>query len=223
MTYRIVTRVVVLLVALLVATAIGFAGALDMRVPGSRTPAAAVIPHPVTGDMADCERCHEISDDSYPVTHRYYEEASCQSCHPWRPVTLVPHSVAMGDERCVLCHGNPSHDLGMPRNHLDFEEQRCSICHAADERRAARNPRNAGDLRRSIPPITHPVEGAFERCLNCHRIGSDPSMPDGHEAYAEATCAWCHEPAEDATDAAESVAEETPNAAAVTRRPALSP
>ncbi len=63
---------------------------------------------------------------------------------------LVPHSIAMGDARCPLCHGEPARDHGI------FED--CDYCHHVEPR--------------STLPDNHRDFGV-ETCLDCH----EPEAP----------------------------------------------
>ncbi len=151
------------------------------------------MPHPVSAATAACGSCHAAAEGAAPVTHREFSAASCTTCHPAVPATRVPHTLAMGDERCVLCHGDPALELGMPRDHLAYTRQRCSFCHQEDQKRADVQPREAGVSALPAPAIDHPVGGAFATCLHCHRVGSDPSLPASHRAFGGDTCRYlCH-------------------------------
>jgi hypothetical protein len=192
MNHRIVTFVVGVIVFLLATTALAFAWSISARVPATLSQSPTTdTPHPVTGANADCIACH-ARDWKMPVTHRYFTNDSCRSCHFAKPVVLVPHSVSMGNSRCPLCHGDPDSDFGMPRDHLAFKEKRCLFCHEGSAAHAFTAPRPAGPSSRTKPTLTHPVTGAFAHCLYCHRIGSNPSLPRSHEAFAQETCLWCH-------------------------------
>ena len=194
MNHRIVNAVVGVIIVMLLGTALAFAAAIQARVPASlRVSVPASIPHPVTGRNADCTSCH--SGAGVPLTHRYFITASCPSCHPSRAIIEVPHSIAMGNSHCPLCHGDTNSDLGMPEDHLAFKEKHCLFCHVVDGRKATREPVPAGESAAVKPALTHPVDGAFRHCLYCHRIGSNPSLPRSHEAFTQETCGWCHTPA----------------------------
>jgi hypothetical protein len=192
--HRIVTVVVGMIITMLVGTALAFAWSVQARVPASLSLSTPVtIPHPITARNDSCTACH--AGAGVPLTHRYFTNAACPSCHTPRAIILVPHSVSMGNERCPLCHGDPDSDLGMPRDHLTFHERRCLFCHDGDGAKASIVPRPAGASASVKPPLTHPITGAFVHCLYCHRIGSNPSLPASHESFAEETCVWCHMPA----------------------------
>jgi hypothetical protein len=192
MNHRIVTAVVTTIIALLVATSLAFAWSIEARVAASKVVAVPVtIPHPVSPRNDACTGCH--NGTGVPPTHRYFVNAACQSCHSSRVVTLVPHSISMGDARCPLCHGDPDSDLGIPRDHLAFhEQQRCLFCHDVDGAKASTEPTVAGVAARALPPLTHPLSGAFAHCLYCHRIGGTPVLPASHISFTEESCRWCH-------------------------------
>ena len=193
MNHRIVTAVVALILFVFVGTALAFAWSVQVRVPTAVTPARPpLIPHPVDQATADCRKCHSEGTDTIPVTHRHFPNSSCRSCHGWEPIASVSHSMSMGDARCVLCHGDPSLDHGMPKDHLSFRDRRCGFCHVADKGKAEIEPKPAGESARAKPPIPHPVAGAFENCLQCHRANGKPSLPGNHEAFEQETCLWCH-------------------------------
>ena len=202
MNHKIVTAVVGLIIVLFVASAFGFAWAVQVRAPQTAGRAdAALVPHPVNEDTKECVGCHVPSTDRIPPTHRYYTSETCLTCHDWRPLRSVPHAVSMGDARCVLCHGDPGQDLGMPRSHLLYTEKRCSFCHAPDPEKVAREPKPAGESLRVKPNLTHPVTDAFENCLYCHRVGGTPSLPESHVAFEQETCTWCHVAAPESSEA----------------------
>ena len=176
MNHRIVTLVVGLIIAILVAASFAFAWAVQARVPASAmlvTP--MTIPHPIVGRTHDCTSCHDGA--GVPLTHRHFSADTCQSCHPRSVAALVPHSVSMGDSRCPLCHGNPHSSHRVSRTSLAFKDTRCLLCHDGDSAKASIEPKPAGESARTRPTLTHPTSGAFTHCLYCHRIGSTPSLP----------------------------------------------
>ena len=141
---------------------------------------------------ADCGRCHSVSADTLPVTHRNFPTSSCEACHDTVPAPLVPHATAGLDERCVTCHGDPALELGMPASHLAYRVQRCAFCHAGNPKQIQQPPA-AGVAALPAPEVTHPVSGAFATCLYCHRIGGKPSLPANHRSFNENTCRYvCH-------------------------------
>ena len=126
------------------------------------------------------------------MTHRDFPTSSCEACHDALPTTRVPHAVTGLEDKCVLCHGDPSLPLGMPAAHLSYRVKRCAFCHAADPRRN-RQPAAAGVSAQKAPKIDHPVTGVFADCANCHRAGGQPSLPASHAAFGENTCRFvCH-------------------------------
>ena len=134
-------------------------------------------PHPVTGRGAKCSDCHNEKANTLPVTHRNFSKRDCISCHPPLSVIAVPHSVAMGDSRCLLCHGDPAQDLGMPKSPPAARLRGVRVLPCGEPAAADKAPKPAGESKKAKPPITHPVDGAFENCLYCHRIGGEPAMP----------------------------------------------
>ena len=206
MNHKIVSAVVGLILVLFLALSLSFAWAVEARAPGSaRLSGRVLIPHPVRGAPADCMRCHASGKTAVPLTHRHFTNDSCLACHNWRPVVLVPHSVSMGDQRCPLCHGDPAQDLGMPQDHLRFTDKNCTFCHNVDADKADVQPRPAGLSANVKPTLTHPVTGAFQNCLYCHRIGGRPSLPANHAAFGQDTCQWCHSVADASRESTQAV------------------
>lgn len=193
MTHRIVSVVVGLILALFVGAALIFALAIQVRVPASAGGASAIlVPHPTDQRAAECPECHKVSGGSLPLTHRNYATGRCLMCHPQKVVIEVPHEVSMGNERCVLCHGDPDQDFGMPADHLAFTDKRCLFCHRGDTRKEWISAKPAGEMASVKPPITHPATGAFRTCTYCHRIGGKPSMPTSHASFTTSLCLLCH-------------------------------
>ena len=191
MNHRIVSAVVGLIIVMLAGTAFAFAWSIQARVPASAAQTIWVtIPHPISARNDACTHCHFGA--GVPPTHRYFTNRACPSCHAPRPITLVPHSASMGNERCPICHGDPDSDYSMPSDHLAFQEKRCLFCHDADGAKASTEPTAVGVAAGVLPRLTHPVIGAFAHCLYCHRIGSKPSLPRSHAYFTEDTCGWCH-------------------------------
>jgi cytochrome c553 len=193
MTHKIVSVVVGLVLLLFVGAALAFAWSVSARAPemaGRR--AAPAIPHPVDQATASCGQCHAVTAGTLPVTHRGFPTSSCEACHETLPTRLVPHAAATLEDKCVLCHGDPSLPLGMPASHLSYRVKRCAFCHAADPKRNLQ-PAAAGMSAQKAPRIKHPVTGAFATCTYCHRAGGQPSLPASHEAFGENTCRFvCH-------------------------------
>lgn len=82
----------------------------------------------------------------------------------------------------------------MPEDHLAYPDGHCSFCHEPDPGKASRVPPPAGESSKVTPEMTHGVTGAFATCTYCHRVDSEPSMPQSHRAFTEETCRWCHAP-----------------------------
>ena len=192
MTHKIVSIVVGLVLLLFVGAALAFAWSVSARAPEAAREPANAIPHPVDQTVADCGRCHTVSGDTLPVTHRDFSASSCVACHDARPAVRVPHAVAELEDKCVLCHGDPAQPLGMPASHLGLRVERCTFCHLPDPRRD-QQPAAAGESAKKAPGISHPVNGAFTTCLYCHRLEGEPVLPASHEAFGEDTCRFvCH-------------------------------
>lgn len=173
--------------------AVLFALAIHYRVPADVVRhAPARIPHGIDGEAAACHDCHRIENASLPLTHRHYPITECRTCHSWRAVTMIPHTTAFDDSRCLLCHGDPKQDFGMPEDHINSGYEHCTFCHAGDARKASVLPPPAGVSAKVKPEIPHGDDGAFATCTYCHRVGSEPPMPENHRAFTEQTCDWCH-------------------------------
>lgn len=196
MNHRIVSTVVTIIVALF-----AVAAGLFAWVAVSVTPPNGVVhvpddPHPPAPETEACLQCHTVDDGTIPVTHRNYQVETCGWCHRPSIRVLVPHTVAMGEERCVLCHGEPGRDLGMPEGHLRFESDGCLLCHPVDERFSHRRPAPAGLSLAYAQPAPHPVDGIFERCDYCHHVEPRANLPENHRDFAVETCTDCHDEAE---------------------------
>ena len=174
MTHKIVSVVVGLVLLLFVGAALAFAWSVSARAPEmAGRQAAPAIAHPVDQATASCGQCHAVTAGTLPTT-------------------LVPHAAATLEDKCVLCHGDPSLPLGMPASHVSYRVKRCAFCHAADPKRNLQ-PEAAGMSAQKAPRIKHPVTGAFATCTYCHRAGGQPSLPASHEAFGENTCRFvCH-------------------------------
>ncbi|MBS3957575.1 MAG: hypothetical protein KGZ40_08660 [Clostridiales bacterium] len=195
MNHRIVSTAVLLLIGLFASASVLFALAAAALTP-SEVGTAPVPRNPHAGleRTEPCLECHAVALGTIPVTHRNYAVPTCGSCHRQAPRVLVPHSVAMGDERCLHCHGDPGRDLGMPAGHLAFETYECLLCHPVDPRSASREPAPAGLTRAYAGPVPHPLDGYFRECLFCHQSGERNSLPDNHRRFEEDGCTECHEP-----------------------------
>ena len=97
MTHRVVSAVVGLVVVVLIVAACAFAWAVSAKVPVTAgSPAAApAIPHGVTGDKADCVKCHEIA--KLPASHADFTVGDCRSCHGQAGMVGIPHPVDRAD------------------------------------------------------------------------------------------------------------------------------
>ncbi len=201
MHHRIVSTVVVIIVALFVAASGLFAWAVAaVSPPSSDSIPAPDNPHPPATQTDACLQCHNLEQESIPITHRHYSENTCASCHRQAIRVLVPHSIAMGDERCPLCHGEPARDHGVPESHLRYESGECLLCHPVDDRFRDRQPPPAGLSRSVTDPMPHPTDGIFEDCNYCHHVEPRSTLPDNHRDFAMETCLDCHEPEESGAD-----------------------
>lgn len=199
MNHRIVSAVVVTIVALFALAAGMFTWALATATPQQNLKAfAADNPHPPSRRTAECPECHTVEKGTIPVTHRNYDRDSCASCHRLAVPVLVPHSIAMGDVRCPLCHGDPGRDSGVPVSHLRYETDECLLCHPVDAEHFDVEPAPAGLARSYAAPIPHETGGLFEDCTYCHQIGQRRSLPANHRDFALETCEDCHEPSDGA-------------------------
>jgi hypothetical protein len=191
--HRIVSTVVVIIVAMFVAASALFTWAATAVSPTTGWAAQAPDnPHPPARRTDACLDCHVIEEDSLPVTHRHYTLQSCSTCHPPAVRVLVPHSITMGDARCPLCHGEPGRDLGIPPSHLRFETDRCLLCHQVDTRFYDRQPAPAGLSLAFAADIPHPISGIFEDCDYCHHVDARSSLPENHREFGVETCRDCH-------------------------------
>ncbi len=195
MNHRIVSTVVVINVALFVVAAGMFAWAAAVVAP--LEPGAGYAPddpHPPARRTEPCLDCHTVAADTIPVTHRHYQVDACSRCHRPAVRVLVPHSVAMGEARCPLCHGEPARDLGMPESHLRFETGACLLCHPVDTRFYDRQPGPAGLSLSPAGSIAHPIGGVFADCDACHHVPARSTLPENHRDFAPQTCMDCHKP-----------------------------
>ncbi|MDP2401930.1 MAG: hypothetical protein Q8M66_08130, partial [Actinomycetota bacterium] len=168
MNHRIVSTVVMVIVALFVVAGGLFAWAAAIVAPlDSGAAPAPNNPHPADARTDACLDCHSVGQSSIPMTHRNYALQTCESCHRPALRVLVPHSVAMGDVRCPLCHGDPTRDFGIPASHLRYEAGECLLCHPVDPEQSYKNPRPAGLSRSYAAPIPHPAGGIFADCEYC--------------------------------------------------------
>ena len=175
MTHRVVSAVVGLVVVALILAACAFAWAVSAKVPVTAgSPAAApAIPHGVTGDKADCVKCHEIA--KLPASHADFTVGDCRSCHGQAGKVGIPHPVDQETADCGKCHSVSADTL--PVTHRNFPTSSCEACHD------------------TVPPavVPHATAGLEERCVTCH---GDPAlklgMPADHLTYRVQRCAFCH-------------------------------
>jgi len=177
-----------------VAAVLLFAGAAASVAPGVGAVPAPNDPHPPSQQTEACAGCHNIDLNTIPVTHRYFSPDTCGSCHsPSEPVR-VPHSIAMGDSRCPLCHGEPARDFGVPASHLRFETRECLLCHPVDPARSDEEPPPAGMSKSPADSIPHPLDGIFKDCSYCHHVLAGSTLPENHRDFIMDMCGDCHEP-----------------------------
>lgn len=195
MNHRIVSAVVVTIVALFLGAAGLFTWSASLVAP-SRSSAsfAPDNPHPSSRRTDSCLDCHSTARSTIPVTHRNFGLRTCESCHRPAVPVLVPHSVAMGDVRCPLCHGDPARDLGIPANHVRYETRECLLCHPVDTDHYDKVPAPAGLSLSYAAPLPHATDGIFKDCSYCHTVASRRSLPENHRDFAQETCMDCHRP-----------------------------
>lgn len=108
-------------------------------------PVAPAIPHLVEGQTDQCLTCHSLDALApYPETHVDLSADTCLTCHqvgeteavaaedqPERP--RIPHPVAEYEE-CLFCHNLGGIKPYPPdEDHLDFDEDDCTICHKPED------------------------------------------------------------------------------------------
>ncbi len=195
MNHRIVSTVVVIIVAVFAAAAGLFTWAMATVTPPSTTRLTVPQnPHADTRRTERCLECHTTEQATIPVTHRHFSVSTCEWCHTPARRVLVPHSITMGDVRCPLCHSDPDRDHGVPANHLGYKTDECLLCHPVDAQYYSRKPAPAGLALSYAAPIPHQTDGLFEDCTYCHQIGERRSLPANHRDFAMETCTDCHEP-----------------------------
>ncbi len=193
MNHRIVSSVVMIIFTLFVGAALLFTWAATSVAPSvSSAGYAPDNPHPPSQETDSCLDCHVVDEDTIPVTHRYYNEQTCGSCHRQAPRSFVPHSIEMGDTGCPLCHGDPSRDHGVPESHMRYETGECLLCHPVDPARALREPPPAGLSRSVTGPPLHPTDGPFATCSDCHWVEPRSTLPENHRDLSVETCTECH-------------------------------
>ena len=175
MTHKIVSAVVGLVLVVLIAAACTFAWAVSARAPVTAgAPAAApAIPHGVTGDKADCVKCHGTS--KLPASHTDFDVGDCRSCHGEPGRAGIPHPVDRQTAACGRCHSASAGTL--PVTHRNFPVSSCEACHDTQP------PTN----------VPHATAGLEERCMTCH---GDPAqrlgMPASHLTFRVQRCSFCH-------------------------------
>jgi len=191
--HRIVSTVVVIIVALFAIASLAFTWTASVvSPPTDRAGHAPDNPHPPARRTDACLECHTVEQDMLPVTHRFYAEESCEACHRPAVRVLVPHTITMGDARCPLCHGEPGRDLGIPESHLRFETDQCLLCHQVDTRFHNREPGPAGLSLAYAADIPHTISGIFQRCSDCHFVEPKSTLPENHRDFIDRTCRDCH-------------------------------
>jgi len=192
--HRIVSTVVMIIVALFVGAVALFAIAAEAVAPRDGVAATPNNPHPPASRTASCPDCHNAELGSIPTTHRHFSVKTCGSCHRPTERVRVPHSIAMGDSRCPLCHGEPARDFGFPVSHLRYESGECLLCHPGDPGNDDEVPPPAGLSKSPADFVTHPLDGTFKDCSYCHHVESRSTLPENHRDFAVDTCMDCHEP-----------------------------
>lgn len=193
MNHRIVSTLVVILTTLFVGAVVLFAGAAASVAPGVGAVPAPDNPHPPAQHTEACIECHNIGLLTIPVTHRLFSLGTCESCHSPSVRVRVPHSIAMGDSRCPMCHGEPARDFGIPASHLRFETRECLLCHPVDSDKSDKDPEPAGMSKSPAGTIPHALDGIFEDCSYCHHVLARSTLPENHVDFAADTCWDCHE------------------------------
>lgn len=193
MNHRVVSAVVVGILALFVGAIALFAGTAASVAPASGDTGAPANPHPPSRKTDACLECHIAEDDTIPATHRYFTLETCDSCHAASDAVPVPHSIAMGNIRCPLCHGEPARDFGMPVGHLQYETDECLLCHPVDSDSYGIDPPPAGLSKSPADSIPHSREGIFKNCDYCHHVESRSTLPENHRDFGLATCGDCHD------------------------------
>ncbi len=182
-----------IITTLFAAAVVLFASAAASVTPGVGAVPAPNNPHPPSQHTDVCSECHSIDLVSIPVTHRLFSPDTCDSCHSPSVRVRVPHTIAMGDSRCPLCHGEPARDFGIPASHLRFETRECLLCHPVDPARSDREPPPAGMSKSPANSIPHPLDGTFKDCSYCHHVLARSTLPENHRDFAADTCGDCHE------------------------------
>ena len=192
MNHRIVSTVVTMILVLFVGAVALFAWTASSIAPLTGAASAPTDPHPPSRQTAACHDCHNVEHGTVPTTHRDFGPGTCGSCHrPSEPV-LVPHSIAMGGDHCVLCHGEPARDFGMPASHLRYAPGECLLCHPVNADKYDVVPPPAGLSRSPADSTPHPLDGVFEDCSYCHHVASKSTLPESHRDFTMEMCSDCH-------------------------------
>ncbi|TDB38220.1 MAG: hypothetical protein D9V44_09330 [Actinobacteria bacterium] len=197
MNHRIVSTVVMIIVAFFVGAVALFAGTATSVAPAASAEAPK-NPHPPSRRTASCLECHNGEQHTIPSTHRNFDLATCASCHVEAMRVIVPHTAAMGDARCPLCHGEPARDHGIPVSHLRYESGECLLCHPGDPANYDKQPSPAGLSKSPAGAIPHALDGVFAECSGCHFVTAKATLPENHRDFPADSCGGCHdhEPAE---------------------------
>lgn len=192
MNHRIVSALVMVIVTLFAVAATVFAWTASSVAPLTGAVYAPGNPHPPARRTESCMDCHSVTQGTIPATHRNFSLETCESCHQAIDPVRVPHSVAMGDSRCPLCHGEPARDFGMPFGHLQYETEECLLCHPVSTDNYDKEPEPAGLSKSSADSVPHVLDGVFEDCDYCHHVELKSTLPENHKDFALDTCAECH-------------------------------
>lgn len=203
MNHRIVSTVVAVILALFVGAVALFAMTAASVAPQEAASAAPDNPHPSARHTDDCMECHSLELQSIPETHRYFGLETCESCHQTTEAVRVPHSIAMGDSRCPLCHGEPARDFGMPVGHLQYETEECLLCHPVSSTGYDKQPPPAGLSKSPTNDIPHALDGLFEDCDQCHHVEARATLPENHQDFGLDTCTECHDATTSDSESAE--------------------
>jgi len=190
--HRIVSTLVVVIVALFVVAAAAFTWTATSVAPLVGASAAPSNPHPPARRTEACMDCHSVATGTIPATHRNFSLETCGSCHQQAEAVRVPHSIAMGDSRCPLCHGEPARDFGMPVGHLQYKTGECLLCHPVSADHYGKEPGPAGLSKSPADSTPHGLDGVFENCDYCHHVERRSTLPESHKDFALDTCEECH-------------------------------
>ena len=166
--------------AAFVAAALVFAWRSPRVAPRTGAAAGSRTVSPREDGAVYCARCHRRRRRApLPVTHRDSPRALHRRAMTCGARDAVPHTVSMGEERCVLCHGDPALKLGMPASTSPSEIRRCTFCHQQADRRedgaaAAtrasrrwRRPPFDAPSRRRLRELSAPATAVGRRALAC--------------------------------------------------------